>query len=74
MIFLVTDTQLYKRLCPSVRPSIGPSVRRGDRVENDENAYNLGNISGYCIIPLTLDWFTYPESHFAIRDDATFYV
>ena len=25
--FLVADTQLYKRLCPSVRPSVGPSVR-----------------------------------------------
>ena len=23
--FLVADTQLYKRLCPSVRPSVGPS-------------------------------------------------
>ena len=25
--FLVADTQLYKRLCPSIRLSIGPSVR-----------------------------------------------
>ena len=25
--FLVADTQLYKRLCPSVRRSVGPSVR-----------------------------------------------
>ena len=25
--FLVADTQLYKRLCPSVRPSVGPLVR-----------------------------------------------
>ena len=25
--FLVADTQLYKRLCPSVRPSVGWSVR-----------------------------------------------
>ena len=24
--FLVADTQLYKRLCPSVRRSVGPSV------------------------------------------------
>ena len=24
--FLVADTQLYKRLCPSVRPSVRPSV------------------------------------------------
>ena len=23
--FLVADTQLYKRLCPSIRPSVGPS-------------------------------------------------
>ena len=33
--FLVADTQLYKRLCPSVRPSVRRSVRwsvRGDRV------------------------------------------
>ena len=26
LAFLVADTQLYKRLCPSVRPSVGPSV------------------------------------------------
>ena len=26
--FLVADTQLYKRLCPSVSRSVGPSVRR----------------------------------------------
>ena len=26
--FLVADTQLYKRLGPSVRPSVGPLVRR----------------------------------------------
>ena len=26
-LFLVAVTQLYKRLCPSVRPSVGPSVR-----------------------------------------------
>ena len=26
--FLVADTQLYKRLCPSVRPSVCRSVRR----------------------------------------------
>ena len=25
--FLVADTQLYKRLCPSVHLSVGPSVR-----------------------------------------------
>ena len=25
-LFLVADTQLYKRLCPSVRPLVGPSV------------------------------------------------
>ena len=24
--FLVADTQLYKRLCPSVGPSVGPSI------------------------------------------------
>ena len=27
LIFLVADTQLYKRLCPSVRPSFRPSFR-----------------------------------------------
>ena len=26
LFFLVADTQLYKRLCPSVRPSVGWSV------------------------------------------------
>ena len=25
-VFLVADTQLYKRLCPSVRPLVGRSV------------------------------------------------
>ena len=27
-VFLVADTQLYKRLCPSVRPFVHPSVRK----------------------------------------------
>ena len=27
LLLLVADTQLYKRLCPSIGPSIGPSVR-----------------------------------------------
>ena len=26
LMFLVADTQLYKRLCPSVHPSVGRSV------------------------------------------------
>ena len=33
-MFLVADTQLYKRLCPSVRPSVGRSVGPWTRVEN----------------------------------------
>ena len=49
-LFLVADTQLYKRLCPSVRWLVGRLVC-GDKVEKDENAENLGNISDYCIIP-----------------------
>ena len=36
--FLVADTQLYKRLCPSVRWSVGWSVRHA-RVEKWENAH-----------------------------------
>ena len=28
LIFSVADTQLYKKLCPSVLLSVGPSVRR----------------------------------------------
>ena len=44
-MFLVADTQLYKRLCPSVRwsvgpsvrPSVRPSIRHGDRVEKWKN-------------------------------------
>ena len=40
--FLVADTQLYKRLCPSVRwlvgRLVGPSVRHA-RVDNAKNAY-----------------------------------
>ena len=47
--FLIADTQLYKRLCPSVHPSVrwsvrpsvrwsvGPLVRHGDRVEKWKN-------------------------------------
>ena len=37
--FLVADTQLYKRLCPSVRPSVCQSIRHGDRVENKHFRY-----------------------------------
>ena len=40
-LFLVADTQLYKRLCPSIGPSVRPSVRRSvgpwPRVEKWEN-------------------------------------
>ena len=36
--FLVADTQVYKRLCPSVSWSVGRSVRHA-RVEKWENAY-----------------------------------
>ena len=39
IIFLVADTQLYKRLCPSVGWSVGRAVRRGDRVEKWENTH-----------------------------------
>merc|ERR1712025_1482721 len=35
--FLVADTQLYERLCPSVRPLGRWSVRHGNRVEKWEN-------------------------------------
>ena len=35
--FLVADTQLYKRLCPSVGLSVGPSFRPSARVEKWEN-------------------------------------
>ena len=35
---LFADTQLYKRLCPSIGPSVGPSVR-DDLIENCENAH-----------------------------------
>ena len=38
MLFLVVDTQLYKRLCPFVRPSIRPSVRN-DRIEKWKNKH-----------------------------------
>ena len=40
--FLIADTQLYMRLCPSigplVRPLVGPLVH-DDRVEKSENAH-----------------------------------
>ena len=32
-LFLVADTQLYKRLCPSVRPSVRPSVGPSEVIE-----------------------------------------
>ena len=38
--FLVADTQLYKRLCPSIGPSVRPSVGPSARVEKWENAHN----------------------------------
>ena len=38
LYLLVADTQLYKRLCPSVCPSVGWLVR-GDRVGKCENAH-----------------------------------
>ena len=38
-LFLVADTQLYKRLCPSVGRSVGWLVRRCDRVKKCENAH-----------------------------------
>ena len=37
-LFLVADMQLYKRLCPSVGPLVGPLVRHA-RVEKWENAH-----------------------------------
>ena len=37
--FLVADTQLYKRLCPSIRPSVRPLVRPWTRVKEWENAH-----------------------------------
>ena len=44
--FLVADTQLYKRLCPSVRlsvgPSVGPSVRRSVRRSVGEHESKSG--------------------------------
>ena len=33
LAFLVADTQLYKRLCPPVRPLVSLLVRHGHRVE-----------------------------------------
>ena len=33
-MFLVANTQLYKRLCPSVRPSLRPSVRWSVMIES----------------------------------------
>ena len=69
-VFLVADTQLYKRLCPFVGTSVGPSVRwsvRGDRVGKCENARSrlclpsttgIGPVSGLVKSRATL--FKYP--------------
>ena len=50
--FLVADRQLYKRLCPSVGPSVrwsvGPSVRHA-RVEKWENAPAHPSATGGCV-------------------------
>ena len=50
-VFLVADTQLYKRLCPSVCPSVRPSARplvRHARVENAKNTH-FRCCSWYCV-------------------------
>ena len=51
-VFLVADTQLYERHCPSVRRSVG----HGDRVGKCENAHpsatGIGRVSGLVIILL----------------------
>ena len=43
--FLVADTQLYKRLCPSIGPSVGPSVRPCQRVEKWETS----GLEAFCV-------------------------
>ena len=48
--FLVADTQLYKRLCPSVRRSVRRSVRHGDRVGKCGNAL-------FCSCPPVRNWY-----------------
>ena len=50
LLFLVADTQLYKRPCPSVRWSVGWLVRHGDRVEKCENAH-------FCPCPPVRNWY-----------------
>ena len=41
--FLVADTQLYKRLCPSVGPSVRPSVRNAFFQDLLNALYMIGN-------------------------------
>ena len=54
MIFLVADTQLYKRLCPSVGPSVhwsvGPLVRRSVTHESKSGKTSiLDAFMGMCV-------------------------
>ena len=66
MRFLVADTQLYARLCPSIGPSVGLSVCpsfRGDRVERRENTHFdteaaslCVNKAGYTATPVACGW------------------
>ena len=72
--FLVADTQLYKSLCPSVRPSVGWSVR----VEKCENAHFspcppvrnwYGRVSG--LVSVSIFLFDYLHQYVRIRSNGT---
>ena len=47
IVFLVADTQLYKRLCPSVRPPVGLSVRPS--VRPSVTLYFFGVFAVFCL-------------------------
>ena len=56
MLFLVADTQLYKRLCPSVGPSIGPSVRPSVRPLVRQHESKSGKASVLEAFRVCLSW------------------
>ena len=48
-VFLVADTQLYKRLCPSVRWSVGPLVRPSEVIELKSVKMSVFDIFFVCL-------------------------
>ena len=50
-LFLVADTQLYKRLCPSIRRSVHPSVR-----VNESKSGQTSVLEAFCVCVCVVRW------------------